>query len=53
MKNDDRLVMTVLVKNEADIIESNIRFHADQGVDGFLVMDNASEDDTPDILEEL
>ena len=48
-----KLVMTILVKNEADIIENNIRFHAEQGVDSFLVMDNASEDDTPDILKEL
>ncbi len=48
-----KLVMTILVKNEADIIETNIRFHADQGVDSFLVMDNASDDNTPDILEKL
>ncbi len=48
-----KLVMTILVKNEADIIETNIRFHADQGVDAFLVMDNASDDETPEILAEL
>lgn len=48
-----KLVMTILVKNEADIIENNIRFHADQGVDAFLVMDNNSDDDTPAILERL
>ena len=48
-----KLVMSILVKNEADIIETNIRFHASQGVDSFLVMDNASDDDTSDILREL
>ena len=48
-----KLVMTILVKNEADIIATNIRFHAAQGVDAFLVMDNASDDKTPDILKQL
>lgn len=48
-----KLVMTILCKNEADIIEDNIRFHSAQGVDAFLVMDNASSDETPNILERL
>jgi glycosyltransferase involved in cell wall biosynthesis len=48
-----RLIMTILVKNEDDIIEENIRFHAAQGVDGFLVMDNNSNDNTIDILQKL
>lgn len=48
-----KLVMTLLVKNEADIIENNIRFHAAQGVDAFLVMDNNSDDKTPEILARL
>jgi glycosyltransferase involved in cell wall biosynthesis len=48
-----KLVMTILVKNEADIIEDNIRFHAAQGVDAFLVMDNDSSDGTSDILQKL
>jgi len=47
------LTMTILVKNEADIIEKNIRFHAAQGVDSFVVMDNDSTDGTSDILHEL
>ncbi len=45
--------MTILVKNEADIIEKNIRFHAKKGVDSFVVMDNDSTDGTREILEEL
>ncbi|WP_165493148.1 glycosyltransferase family 2 protein [Hylemonella gracilis] len=45
--------MTLLVKNEEDTIETNIRFHADQGVDAFIVMDNGSTDATPEILKIL
>jgi hypothetical protein len=45
-----KLVMTMLVKNEADIIDQNIDFHASQGVDHFIVMDHGSEDDTLAIL---
>lgn len=52
-RGDIRLVMTILVKNEADIIEDNIRFHAKQGVDGFVVMDNCSTDGTREILTRL
>ncbi len=52
-KNNFRLVMTILVKNEADIIEANIRTHARLGVDAFVVMDNDSDDGTREILEKL
>lgn len=48
-----RLIMTILVKNEAEIIEDNIRFHAAQGVDAFLVMDNGSTDGTIEKIESL
>ncbi len=47
------LTMTILVKNEADIIEHNIRTHASLGVDSFVVMDNNSNDGTREILDEL
>jgi len=47
------LTMTILVKNEADIIEKNIRFHAKKGVDNFVIMDNNSTDGTREILESL
>jgi len=46
-----RLVMTLLVKDEEDIIEQNLLFHKAQGVDGFIVTDNNSTDRTPEILE--
>lgn len=48
-----KIVMTILVKNEADIIEANIRTHACLGVDAFVVMDNSSNDGTREILESL
>ncbi|MBU2965626.1 glycosyltransferase family 2 protein [Amphritea sp. 2_MG-2023] len=48
-----RLVMTLLVKNEVDIIEKNIRFHHSQGVDAFCIMDNGSTDGTQDIIAKL
>ncbi len=46
-----RLAMTLLVRNEADIIEANLRYHRAQGVDLFVVGDNGSTDGTVEILE--
>ena len=48
-----KLIMTLLVKNEENIIETNIRFHAAMGVDGFIVTSQNSTDKTNDILEKL
>jgi len=45
--------MTYVIKNEEDIIERNIRFHARYGVDAFLVVNHGSTDNTNDILAEL
>lgn len=45
--------MTLLVRNEADIVADNIIYHARKGVDGFVVMDNGSTDGTLEILESL
>lgn len=47
-----KLVMTLLVKNEADIIRQNIKFHLDCGVDHIIVADNESTDGTWDLLKE-
>ncbi len=51
--NNFRLVMTILLKDEADIIEANIRTHASLGVDAFAIMDNNSTDGTREILAKL
>jgi Glycosyl transferase family 2 len=48
-----KLTMTLLVRNEADILADNIRYHHDMGVDSFIVMDNLSTDATPEILRAL
>lgn len=47
------LFMTLLVKNEEDILEKNIRFHKAMGVDGFIVTSHNSTDSTDDILKKL
>ena len=46
-----RLVMTLLVKNEEAMIERNLQFHKQMGVDAFIVTDNNSSDGTMRILE--
>lgn len=47
----NKLVMTLLVKNEAEMLERNLQFHHMMGVDAFVVTDNNSTDDTPSIIE--
>lgn len=51
--SNDRLVMTILCRNEVDIIEENIRTHAHLGIDAFAVMDNGSTDGTREKLQAL
>jgi hypothetical protein len=46
-----RLVMTLLVRDEADILESHLDYHLAQGVDWIIAMDNGSRDDTVDVLK--
>ena len=46
-----KLIMTILAKDEADIIEHNLKFHKAMGVDGFIVTDNVSTDGTLEIFE--
>ena len=48
-----KLAMSILVRDEADIIEDNIRYHAKQGISQFVVTDNGSSDGTREILDKL
>jgi len=48
-----RIIMTLLVRNEQDVIAENILFHYHQGVDGFIVMDNLSTDATVEVVRDL
>jgi hypothetical protein len=46
-----RLVMTLLARDEADILESHVRFHQAAGVDFFVATDHDSHDGTSEILD--
>src|SRR3712207_1277816 len=45
-----RLVATLLVRDEEELLGACIDYHLAQGVDLVLAMDNGSQDATPDIL---
>ena len=50
---DPKITMTLLVRNEVDIVADNIRFHHAMGVNSFIVMDNLSDDGTAEVIHEL
>ena len=43
--------MTLLARNEADIVDAHLAFHLNAGVDFVVAIDNGSEDGTTEILE--
>jgi hypothetical protein len=47
-----RLVMTLLVRDEQELLAANLDYHLRQGVDFVLVSDHGSTDATPEILGE-
>jgi hypothetical protein len=49
----ERLVMGYIIRNEAEMIEANIRMHAQFGIDAFIVFDHLSDDATPEIIHQL
>jgi hypothetical protein len=45
-----RVVMTLLCRNEGDIVAQQVAFQLAMGVDFVIAMDNASDDNTADLL---
>lgn len=46
-----KLALTLLAKNEVDVIDANVSYHLSAGVDFIVATDNGSTDGTLDILE--
>jgi GT2 family glycosyltransferase len=49
----ERIVAIMVVRNEADLLPVNVRYHAAQGVTEFRIVDNGSSDATTTRLREL
>jgi hypothetical protein len=51
VRSSPRIVMTLLVRDEADVVDAHLRFHLDAGVDLVVATDHRSADGTTEILE--
>lgn len=47
-----KIVMTLLLRDEADIVTDNLWYHALQGVQSFIIMDNKSTDRSAALIAE-
>jgi hypothetical protein len=47
------LALTLVVRNEEDILAANLDYHLAQGVDVILALDHGSSDRTPEILRDF
>jgi hypothetical protein len=45
-----RVILTLLVRDEIDVIAANLEYHLAQGIDHIIVMDNGSCDGTRELL---
>src|SRR4051812_17470085 len=48
-----KVVMTLLVRDEVDIVDVNLAYHLARGVDGVIVTDHRSTDGTRERLDAL
>jgi hypothetical protein len=48
-----KIGMTLLVKNEKELIEANLRWHINSGIDFICVTDNGSTDGTFEIIQNI
>jgi hypothetical protein len=48
-----KITAVMVVRNEADLLGVNLRYHAAQGISEFRILDNGSSDRTPQLLREM